>query len=159
MAYTPPPPPPRILGIDYGLARLGLALSDERRIVALPYKVLAAARTTAGTVALVGKEVAALASPLAEIVVGLPLMMDGRNGLIADEVRHFTTLLQAALPHIPIVLWDERLTTAQAERSLREGNLSRKKRSQRVDSVAAVLILQSYLDYRAGQELYLNNSQ
>lgn len=145
---------PRILGIDYGMARLGLALSDERCIVALPHKVLPAGRTSAGSVLNLKAEIAALSSPLIEIVIGLPLQMDGRKGLLADEVQHFAELLRAALP-ILIILWDERLTTVQAERSLREGGtLSRKKRSQRVDSVAAVLMLQSYLDFKgcAGQQ-------
>jgi putative Holliday junction resolvase len=137
----------RLLGIDYGLARLGLALSDERQIVALPYKVFKAERAAVRTVAALLKEIEAMPSPLQEIVVGLPLMMDGRSGLLADEVQHFVALLKEAVT-IPVVLWDERLTTVQAERSLREGSLSRKKRSQKVDSVAAVLLLQSYLNYR-----------
>lgn len=138
----------RVLGIDYGLARLGLALSDERQVIALPYKVLLAHRTAAYTVRALQKEIALLPSPLQEITIGLPLMMSGRNGLLADEVQHFATLLRAALPQIPVILWDERLTSVQAERSLREGSFSRKQRSQRVDVVAAVLLLQSYLDYK-----------
>lgn len=138
---------PRILAIDYGMARLGLALSDERQVVALPYKVFHAHKKLAMTIAALLKEIAALPSPLVEIVVGLPLLMSGRHGLLADEVKNFTEVLRAATT-TPVVLWDERLTTVQAERSLREGTLSRKKRSQHVDTVAAVLLLQSYLDYR-----------
>ncbi len=71
--------------------------------------------------------------------------MDGTRGIQADDVAHFAELLKQYLS-CEIVLWDERLTSVQAERSLREGNLTRKQRAKQVDKVAAVLILQSYLD-------------
>jgi putative holliday junction resolvase len=81
------------------------------------------------------------------------LLMSGKMGLLADEVTHFVELLKSATS-LPVVTWDERLTSVQADRSLREGNFTRKKRSQKVDSVAAVIILQNYLDFkRMSQEL------
>lgn len=139
----------RILGIDYGLARLGLAISDESKILASPLPTLSAAKKTEETVKRLVQELERIErereSTIQSIVIGLPLMMSGKTGFIADEVKHFATLLEQAVT-IPIILWDERLTTVQAERSLREANLSRKKRSKVVDTVAAVIILQNYLD-------------
>ena len=75
----------------------------------------------------------------------MPLMMSGKHGMLADEVEHFVSLLKALID-TPIALWDERLSSVQADRSLREGNFSRKRRAKMVDSVAATIILQSYLD-------------
>lgn len=139
----------RILGVDYGLTRIGLALSDERQLIAMPLRVLLADKRTEQTVAhllvVIDELCNQYQSEIAEIVIGLPLMMSGRAGFLADEVKHFVQLLsQSCL--IPIKTWDERLSTVQAERSLREGNLSRKKRSKLIDTVSAVIILQSYLD-------------
>jgi putative Holliday junction resolvase len=71
--------------------------------------------------------------------------MNGKMGPMGDEVQHFVELLKTKLPY-PVVLWDERLTTVQAERLLRESNLNRKKRSKVIDSMTAVILLQSYLD-------------
>ena len=71
--------------------------------------------------------------------------MDGTRGIQADDVAHFAEFLKQVL-QCEIVLWDERFTTVQADRSLREGNLTRKQRAKQMDKVAAVLILQSYLD-------------
>ena len=73
--------------------------------------------------------------------------MSGKVGFLADEVKHFIEFLKKATA-VPVVTWDERLTTVQAERSLRESSLSRKKRTQFVDTVAAVIILQNYLDHK-----------
>jgi putative holliday junction resolvase len=84
---------------------------------------------------------------ISEIVIGLPLMMSGQVGFLADEVKNFIELLKKAVT-VPIISWDERLTTVMAERSLRESSLSRKKRSQLVDTTAAVIILQNYLDHK-----------
>jgi putative Holliday junction resolvase len=137
----------RILGIDYGLARLGISLSDEMKAIAFPYKVLHTKRSTISVIQMLKGEIGLMPSPIEEIVIGLPLMMSGKIGLLADDVKHFADILREQLSY-PVVLWDERLTTVQAERSLRESSMSRKKRSQLVDSVAAVLILQSYLDYK-----------
>jgi putative holliday junction resolvase len=144
--------PKRILGIDYGLSRLGLALSDETKIIASPLMTFQAEKKSEKTA---GKLLELLQQiqnshqcEIEEIVLGLPLMMSGKTGHLADEVKHFASLLAQATP-IPIRLWDERLSTVQAERSLREGNLSRKKRAKVVDTVSAAIILQSYLNSKA----------
>jgi putative holliday junction resolvase len=143
------PKPKRIIAIDFGMARLGLAYSDESQTIASPLKVLKAEKKSASTVASVLKELKSHQEQhgydIEEIVVGLPLLMSGKMGLLADEVKHFVELLQQVIA-VPIVTWDERLTSVQAERSMMESNLTRKRRSKLVDTVAAVIILQNYLD-------------
>lgn len=139
----------RIVGIDFGLARIGVSISDETKLLASPYKTIKAEKKSEATVAKLLKELEThqkeYGYTLESIVVGLPLMMNGSHGLMADEVKHFISLLKEAIP-VPIITWDERLSSVQAERSLMEGNFSRKKRAQQVDSVAAIIILQNYLD-------------
>lgn len=141
----------RILGIDFGLSRLGLALSDERKMLASPLMTFQAERrselTAAKLVDQMGKWQEEGKYQIEEIIIGLPLMMSGKTGLLADEVKHFVQVLSQITP-IPIKTWDERLSTVQAERAMREGNLTRKRRAKSVDTVAAVIILQSYLDFK-----------
>ncbi len=141
----------RILGIDFGLSRLGLALSDQNKIIASPHSVIKAEKAIANTIQNVLNAIAQISKmhccEIEKIVVGLPLMMSGKTGFLADEVHNFVKNLSEAIS-IPIETWDERLTTVQAERSLRESSLSRKKRSKIVDMVSASIILQSYLDSR-----------
>jgi len=138
----------RILSIDFGLARLGLAISDEMKIIATPLPTLHAEKKGEETVhkllAFLEQHRAENHYDLEQIVIGMPLMMDGKVGHLADEVKHFISLLQAKI-QVPIITWDERLTTVMAERSLREASLSRKKRAQKVDSISALIILQNYL--------------
>lgn len=141
--------PKRIIAIDFGIARLGLAYSDESQTIASPLKVILAEKKSALTIGSVVRELKNHQEQhqyvIEEIVVGLPLLMSGKMGLLADEVKHFVELLGQAID-VPIVTWDERLTSVQAERSMMESNLTRKRRSKLVDTVAAVIILQNYLD-------------
>jgi putative holliday junction resolvase len=141
----------RIIGIDFGMARIGVAYSDESWTIASPFKVILADKKSAATVDRLLQELKNHQQmyhyDIEEIVVGLPLLMSGKVGLLADEVKHFVELLQQAI-NVPVVTWDERLTSVQADRSLRETNFTRKRRSQFVDTVAAVIILQNYLDYK-----------
>lgn len=143
--------PTRILGIDFGIARLGLSYSDEQKIIATPLLTLQADKKTEATAQKLCKEIERIEKEnrcsIEKIVIGLPLMMSGKKGPIADAVLFFVEELKK-FTQIPIITWDERLTTVQAERSLREGNLTRKRRSLMVDTVAATLILQSYLDHQ-----------
>ncbi len=143
--------PGRIVGIDYGLTRIGLSLSDEQKIIATPLITFAADKKSEKTVSRLLSELNSHAEKhgyrIEEIVVGLPLLMNGKKGFLADEVLHFIELLRQQTS-VPIITWDERLSSVQADRALREGNMSRKKRSQSVDSVAALIILQSYLNSR-----------
>lgn len=141
--------PKRTLGIDFGIARLGLAISDERKIIASPLMTFEADKRTEKTVQALLETLDKLQEEnhyeIDLIIVGLPLMMNGKMGVIADEVKHFVELLSRATS-IPIRTWDERLSTVQAERSLRESSLTRKRRAKVVDIVSAAIILQSYLD-------------
>lgn len=141
--------PTRIIGIDFGMVRLGLAVSDERKIVGMPYKTIQADRKLELTIEKLVLELQAhqkeLGYEIAEIVIGLPLLMNGKKGHIADEVNLFVEELKKKCDK-PIVLWDERLTSVLAERSLMESSMSRKKRTKHLDTVSAVIILQNYLD-------------
>jgi len=131
----------RIPGIDYGRRRLGLALSDEDEILASPLPFLKRCR--------IDRDLALLSDLIAEknakrIVLGLPLNMDGSCGEMAKEVLAFAAALREQT-HLPVETFDERLTSAEAERVLVQANLSRKRRKGLRDSLAAVLILQGYL--------------
>lgn len=139
----------RILGIDYGVVRIGLALSDESKLIALSLPTFRAQKklqdTAKSLIAYLETVQKEKNCQIEKIVIGMPLLMSGKKGFMADEVAEFVELLRG-LTTIPIVLWDERLTTSQAERSLKESSLTRKRRSQVVDSVAAIIILQNFLD-------------
>lgn len=147
--------PTRIVGIDFGMARIGLAVSDVQKIIGTPLVTLQTERKSELTVAklleVLREHERLNRYQIESIVMGFPLLMSGKKGLLADEVTHFVALLQEAID-VPVVTWDERLTSVQADRSMREANMSRKKRSQRADSVAAVIILQNYLDFRINRE-------
>ncbi len=133
----------RIVAIDFGLKRLGLAITDKNQIIATPLPNLLASRQTEETI----RRLLKVLEPyeIERIVIGNPLHLNGQTSFLTDEVLHFVEALKKHLS-FPITLWDERLSSLQADRVLREGNLSRKKRAKLVDSVAAVLILQSFLE-------------
>jgi len=132
------------------MARIGLAFSDEQKIIAMPLMTLKTEKKLEGTVNKLHKELEThqktFQYTIDEIVVGLPLLLSGKSGLLADEVKHFIEQLKKST-QTPIILWDERLTSVQADRALRESSMTRKQRSKHVDSVAAVILLQSYLDH------------
>ncbi len=132
----------RILAIDYGTRRFGLALSDPLASIALPLEVVEGEEALYSFLddLLEEKEVELL-------VLGLPRNMNGSLGPKAKEVLKFKDRLAARI-HRPIELWDERLTTVEAEEVLRAGGLSLKKRREKVDKVAAQILLKSFLDSR-----------
>jgi len=136
----------RIIGIDYGTARIGLALSDERAILASPLPCLKAGKNVEESAQLLAKEFSKH-MPLGTIVIGLPLHMSGHESPLSQEVRKLGILLEE-LCKVPISFWDERLSTAQVERGLKDAGLKRKKRSELIDSLSAVLILQNFLDFK-----------
>ncbi|OXM15421.1 Holliday junction resolvase RuvX [Paenibacillus herberti] len=131
----------RILGLDYGDRRIGVALSDPMGWTAQGLEVLQRRD---------GSELQRLAQlviehEVTEIVVGLPKNMNGTIGPRGEICIAFAEELRQ-LVNLPVHLWDERLTTVSAERTLIEADVSRKKRKQVVDKLAASLILQNYLD-------------
>ncbi|MFN4218539.1 MAG: Holliday junction resolvase RuvX [Candidatus Bipolaricaulia bacterium] len=137
----------RILGIDFGAKRLGLAISDESYTLASPLAVYERTDQEHDL-----KFLSNLISQyqITEIVLGLPLNMDGSLSKKAQQVLEFKRLLEEHLK-LPVVTFDERLTTAEAERVLLQANMSRRKRKQRRDALAAVLILQGYLSSKGEQ--------
>jgi putative Holliday junction resolvase len=130
----------KILGIDYGRKRVGLALSVPFTTIAVGYKIIEMNETILDNI----KEII-IKEKIESIVIGLPKRMDNEIGQIAQEVVQFSEKLKKNL-NIPVVLWDERLSSKQAEVLLRDVNLSRKKRRSQTDITSAQLILQSYLD-------------
>jgi len=137
----------RILAIDPGSVRLGLALSDPSGTIAQPLSVLSR-RSEA-------EDLAALVDLVARhgvdaIVIGLPRMMNGRLEAAAQDAQAFGARVEQATGR-PVAYWDERLTTVAAERYLIEQGKRRSKRRQEVDRMAATLLLQGYLDYQRGR--------
>ena len=132
----------RILAIDYGTKRLGIAVSDEDCTIAFPVSV----ETVKSDADAIHRVVAIAAEKRAgKIIVGLPRNMDGSEGPMAKQVQKFVSNLQSSVT-VPVEVLDERLTTAMAERSLLEGDLSRAKRKKIKDKIAAQMLLQGYLD-------------
>lgn len=135
----------RILGIDYGTRRIGLALSDVRQRLASPCgQVEARGQPGPDTAALV-RWIEAGDHAVGGFVVGLPLNMNGSDGPQAVLTRRFAAELERRAAR-PVVLWDERLSTFQAEAYLAAAELSKAARKRRRDALAAQVILQSYLD-------------
>lgn len=134
----------RVLGLDVGEKTIGVAVSDELGWIAQPVKVL---RRTAVEDGIAAVREMAEAYSVEAIVVGLPKNMNGTLGPQAEKAMVFRDNV-AAVTGIPVVLWDERLTTAAAQRALLEADVSRRRRKQVVDKIAAVIILQGYLDSR-----------
>ena len=137
--------PGRVLAVDLGTVRVGLALSDPLRITGQPLGRLARRALRDDLDALVD---VVRANDVSVVVVGYPLLMSGMVGERALDAEAFAERLRAEIA-CAVVLWDERLTTVQAERALLEGNVSRKNRRKVVDSAAAALLLQSWLDAQA----------
>jgi putative holliday junction resolvase len=135
----------RILGLDMGSKRIGLAVSDPLGITAQGLEVWVRRDRQADLNHLLGL---ARDYDVQHIVVGLPRHMDGRPGNAAPDIMEFAGALGEALG-VEVIFWDERLTTAAAERVLIQADVSRRRRRQVVDQLAAVLILQSYLDHQS----------
>lgn len=131
----------RILALDYGTKRIGVALSDELGWTAQPLETFERRtldRDIAHIVFLIQSH------EVGKVVLGLPLQLDGREGPAIQAMREFATKLEQGIS-VPLVLWDERMTTKAAEDLLIAADVSRKKRKGTVDRVAAAILLQSYL--------------
>jgi putative holliday junction resolvase len=132
----------RLLGLDVGTKTIGLALSDVTRSVATPYDTIRRGKFTADAKTI--QEVVEK-NQVGALVIGLPLNLDGSEGPRAQSTRAFARNLA---PHVevPMVFWDERLSTAAVERHLIEGDASRKRRAEVADRMAAAYILQGALE-------------
>src|SRR5437870_1374939 len=134
----------RILALDHGTKRIGVAVSDEMKMIASPLEYIPAEPFAAFLARL--REI--LREKEVElIIIGMPRNMDGSYGPAALKVQEFVAVLKNALT-IPLKTLDERLTTVQAQRFLIQGNVRRDKRREKVDKTAAAILLQSYLDTR-----------
>ncbi len=136
------PPTGALIGLDLGTKTIGVAICDAGRRVATPLSVIRRKKFTADIESLF--ELTASSVP-AGIVLGLPLNMDGSEGPRAQATRAFARNL-AGRTDLPILFWDERLSTAAVERTLIEADSSRARRAEVVDKVAAAYILQGALD-------------
>lgn len=133
----------KIMAVDFGDVRTGLAVSDASRFIANGIGTISVGGIvkTADKTAEVFKEQGAVA-----VVVGLPVNMDGTQGFRADRCREFADLLRERLPGVPVALLDERMTTMAASRFLNETNTRGKKRKGVIDTLSAEIILQNALD-------------
>lgn len=132
----------KIMSIDYGDKRTGIAFCDKREILASPYTVI----TESYQPKLIQKLIEIINTEAPEkIIIGLPRNMDGSYGYRCDECRSLGSAL-AEKTDLPIDYEDERLTTVMAHNALSENNVRGKKRKETVDAVSAVMILQSYID-------------
>ncbi len=132
----------RILGLDVGEKTIGVAVSDELGFTAQGIEVI---QRKGRKVDLKRLEEIIQAYTIEEIVVGLPKNMDGTIGPRAEMTQDFAEVLEKRFT-LPVQFWDERLTTVSAEKTLLEADVSRKKRKKVIDKMAAMLILQGYLD-------------
>lgn len=138
----------RVLALDFGKRRIGLAVSDELGLTAQGLATLERTRLR--------EDITRLADLAAErdvslILMGDPLHMSGRPGVQSEKVREFAERLRQRTG-LPIRFWDERLTTVEAQRVLRESGISSRKRAKSVDRLSAVILLESYLDWRSLDE-------
>jgi putative holliday junction resolvase len=135
-------PGQRLMGLDLGTKTIGVAISDVTRQIATPMETLRRSKFSADAARLLAL---AAQENVGAIVLGLPVNMDGSEGPRAQSTRAFARNL-AKLSPLPVVFWDERLSTAAVERMLIESDRSRAKRSRVVDKLAAAYILQGALD-------------
>lgn len=133
----------RLLGLDIGSKTVGLAISDARRIIASPLETVRRRKFTADALHIgeITREF-----DVGGLVLGYPINMDGSVGPRCQSVRQFAANLEAYVS-LPMLLWDERLSTAAVERAMLEADLSREKRARHVDKLAAAYILQGFLDH------------
>ena len=129
-----------ILGVDFGRARIGIAISDELRLLAHPLETISSKQNAVARINEIVRE-----RKIDNVVVGIPKHMSGEIGQSANEALQFVEKLRAALP-CEVTSWDERLTTVAANRALREAGKQTRDTRAYVDQVAAQMILQGYLD-------------
>ena len=132
----------RIIGIDYGRARVGLAQSDPLGIFASPLE------TVPATKIIEYLQKYSLAEPIVKFVVGYPLNLDGRHAEAAADVDAFLVKLGKAFPEVPVALEDERFTSVLAHKAMIDGGMKKSQRRDKasVDKISAAIILQAYLD-------------
>jgi len=129
------------LGVDVGTVRIGVARSDPSGLLATPVETVRRGRGDLARIAAIAADQEAV-----EVIVGLPMSLSGREGPAAGAAREFAARLAVRLAPLPVVLFDERLTTVSAQRDLRAGGVRAKNQRAIVDQAAAVVLLQAALD-------------
>jgi len=142
-------PGQRLIGLDLGTRTIGLALSDVTRMIASPLETIARTKFSADASRLLAL---AAEHAIGGLVLGLPHNLDGSEGPRAQSTRAFARNLNKRSP-LPVLLWDERLSTQAAERTLLEADQSRKRRAEVIDKLAATIILQGALDRMRAEPL------
>jgi putative Holliday junction resolvase len=136
----------RILAVDYGKKRIGLAITDNTKIIAYPLKVILAQDSLKKTASFLRENISEYIKEIDLIIIGLPLLMSGKESEMSKEIKEFASLLKE-ITDIEIIFIDERLTSSQVEKDLKDTfKLNRKKRAQKSDTMAACIILKQYLD-------------
>ena len=138
----------KALGIDYGLKRIGLSLSDDTQTIAFPLKYIlndSVKKTVSELKTVIEEENVGL------LVIGMPIGLKGKKTEISTEIEKFIEILKDGLKEkieegLEVKIYDERFSSAQAQRSLLEQNIKRNKRKEKIDSIASTFVLQSYLD-------------
>lgn len=135
----------KILGLDHGTKRIGVAVSDDLGITARGLSTIERKGLERDILVIVDlvRELG-----VEKIILGYPITLSGEEGMACERVRKFAGVLESRLD-IPVILWDETLSTVEAESILRESAVKRKKRKKFIDSLAAAIILQAYLDHSA----------
>lgn len=139
----------RVLSIDFGHVRVGVSISDPLKIIASPLATLEGSKKPNVAARKVASQLKTLLEKnsyeVEKIVIGLPILLSGAESERSQEVREFAKELEVEMK-IPTTLFDERLTSVQAERALKEAEFSRKKRTKFVDTVSSTILLQCFLD-------------
>ncbi|KPK32660.1 MAG: hypothetical protein AMS24_03575 [Chlamydiae bacterium SM23_39] len=135
----------RIAAIDYGKKRIGISITSPDGKIALPYKTIDTGKNLEESSNNIINSLNPYIENIKEIVLGNPLFLSGKESEMSKEVTKLKAILSKKL-NIPIILWDERLTSSEAEKILKEQKIPRKKRKRKVDPIAATIILRSYLD-------------
>lgn len=141
----------RIMGLDFGSRTVGVAVSDSLLITAQGVEIIERKEENKLRRTLARIEELIVEYEVEEIVLGLPRNMNGTEGERVELTREFGEKLERRTG-LPVILWDERLTTVAAQKAMIEAGMRREKRKEHVDKVAAVLILEGYLDYRNGKK-------
>lgn len=133
----------RVFGIDYGRARIGVARSDPMHTLASPHTTIKAGKNHKESIERLLKEIDI--ETCDKFIVGLPTHLSGKESEMSQEVRAFCKELET-MTGKPIQFWDERMSSLEADRTMRDNNINRKKRAQVIDTLTATILLQSYLD-------------
>ncbi|MDE6687662.1 MAG: Holliday junction resolvase RuvX [Lachnospiraceae bacterium] len=141
----------RIMGLDYGSKTVGVAISDQLLLTAQGKEIIRRERQNKLRQTLARIEALIVENDVEKVVLGCPKNMDGSEGDRVEKTKEFQEMIERRTG-LEVILWDERLTTVAADRYMMEAGIRRENRKQYVDEIAAVFILQGYLDYLRNQK-------